>query len=625
MKRSSTTEYLFRYRYLLLFLLTAGIAAGSYILAFLLRFDGKLEPQYWELILKTLPVVLIVRLALSYYFRLHRRLWRYASTHDLVNIIKAQSLGSLVFIAASLMLFTQMIPRSVLLVDWLLGIMILGGKRMMIRILLEWLEQRNHANSEVRTLIAGAGDAGAMALRILQRQPAMKNRVMGFVDDDPYKGGAFIHGCAVLGKLAETPELAKKLRVHDVIIAMPTASKETIRKLVDSCAHLSVEFRILPAITDVVTGKLQVQPLRKVQLQDLLGRDPISMDRSLVSNQIQSACVMITGAAGSIGAEIARQVAAHGPRHLVLVDFAESPLFELDNEIAALAPDVPRTPVVADIRNTAALEELFRKHNPQRVFHAAAYKHVPMMEAHPLEAVENNILGTYRLAKAAIAHKVEAFILISSDKAVCPANVMGATKRAAERIALHMAGNGTHFIAVRFGNVLGSNGSVIPIFERQIAAGGPVTVTHPDMERYFMTIPEAVELVLQAGAIGRNGDLFVLDMGEQVKIRELAENMIRLSGLRPGEDIQIIYTGLRRGEKLREELTHKEESLLPTDVPKLKVLKQPACTPEDARTIEQQLAKIEAACNTRDTRDALHLLELLSGSKESPPPPAHAS
>lgn len=613
-------KFIFQYRRALVLLLTAVIAAMTYIGAFLLRIDGPIPHETWALISTTLPFVVAVRIGLALVFRLHCGLWRYASVDDLVRIVKAYTLGTLILIAMAAMIFyLRGIPRSVFFIDWTLGILILGGKRMSVRMLREWLKGRHCTREDcVRTLIAGAGDAGTMALRILNSDPQSSQYAVGFLDDDPHKLGMVIHGCPVVGTLAQAATCIRDTDAAEVLIALPTASKDVIRTLVESCAHLSVAFRILPAIADVVTGKLEVQPIREVRVEDLLGRDPIGMDRALVGTEISNECVLVTGAAGSIGSEIARQVAAHRPRHLLLMDIAESPLFAIDREIARLAPDVPRTAIIADVKNEACLDEIFSRHTPQRLFHAAAYKHVPLMEAHPVEAADNNVLGTLRLAQAAVRHHVKAFILISTDKAVRPCNVMGTTKRVAELIANRMNGNGTRFVPVRFGNVLDSNGSVIPIFKQQIAAGGPVTVTHPEMERFFMTIPEAVELVLQAGAMGEDGDLFVLDMGQQVRIRDLAENLIRLSGLRPGEDIEIVYTGLRPGEKLREELVEEEEDLLPTGVPKLNVLRRSIANPAHLAGLDEQLNALEKAVAARDEAAVRLLLREIADCEFSP-------
>ncbi|MBP7276113.1 MAG: polysaccharide biosynthesis protein [Kiritimatiellae bacterium] len=609
--------FLIKHRRLLYVLMHAVFSALIFCAAFWIRFEGNIPSNYFAALWNALPLAVVCRLGAMILFRLHIGLWRYTSVDDLVRIIKSNTLSTIILVTI-LFFVTHLkgFPRSVFVIDWLLGIVVFGGKRLVIRLFKESLDRKRDQTHLLNTLIAGAGDAGALALRLLRGPHRQNHCVIGFLDDDPGKQGMMISGCLVLGKLKIAPRLVKEREVREILIAMPSASKEVIRSLVESCAGLSVRFRILPAVADLVTGMLKAQSIREVQVEDLLGRDPILLNRENVHSTLHNECVMVTGAAGSIGSEIARQVATCHPKRLVLVDIAESPLFEIDREIAAKSPQTFRSAVIADIRNVRNLDEVMERYGPDRIFHAAAYKHVPLMEDHPIEAANNNVLGTLRLASAAARHGVKSFIMISTDKAVRPGNIMGCTKRIAERVVSGMNGPfiRTVFVAVRFGNVLGSNGSVIPIFRRQIEHGGPVTVTHPDMTRFFMTIPEAVELVLQAGLSGQAGDIFVLDMGQQVRIKDLAENLIRLSGLIPGKDIEIVYTGLRPGEKLSEELFSESEDLVPTGVPKLNVLRRKSTASANHEELHQKLALLETAVDERNETEVRRLLAELASA-----------
>jgi FlaA1/EpsC-like NDP-sugar epimerase len=412
-----------------------------------------------------------------------------------------------------------------------------------------------------------------------------------------------MHGFRVLGKLENAQKIIKKHHITELLIAMPSAPKSTVRKFVDNCSDEKIKFRILPAMADIITGKLTVQHIRDVEVEDLLGREPISLDRSRVLEQMRGKCVLVTGAGGSIGSELARQIAGYNPRHLLMLDMGETPLFEIDREIAELTPNVKRTAIVCDIKNRHAVQSIFQTHAPNLVFHAAAYKHVPLMEDHPSEAVTNNILGTRNLAETAVKYETEKFVMISTDKAVRPTNVMGATKRCAELLvnALNQDSK-TAFASVRFGNVLGSNGSVVPIFKKQIKNGLPIKITHPDITRYFMTIPEAVELVLQAETIcsKQGGEVFILDMGEPIKIVDLAKNLIKLSGLKEEEDIDIVYTGLRPGEKLYEELIAHGEDVELTDIPKIMVHRRNGKHNNDQMQILEQLTGLVKLAQTQD-------------------------
>ncbi len=542
----------------------------AFILAFLIRFDfSAIPPRFETLMMMALPVSTGIKGFAVIYFGLTSGLWRYVGINDLSRILKAVAVSSVAFIIATLLLFGHGFPRSIYILDFLLTVSLLGGMRFAIRLFRESFRPMIRQISGKRTLIVGAGDAGEIALRSLMKDYMGVYQVVGFLDDDPAKRNMSIHGYPILGTVADAPRLVKELEITEVLVAISAASKQFIRDLVESCAGHNVNFRIMPAIKSFMTGEMQIEAIRKVKVEDLLGRDPIQLDRTIVAQQIQGKCVLITGAGGSIGSEIARQVAAYNPTKLVLVDFAESALFEIDRELREAHPVLDLCPCLVDVRHADDVNRIFQSEQPNQVFHAAAYKHVPLMEQHPTDAVRTNVFGTSNVVQAAVDHGVNRFVMISTDKAVRPGNIMGATKRLCELVVARQRQNGTQFASVRFGNVLGSSGSVIPIFEKQIAKGGPVRVTDPEMTRFFMTIPEAVELVLQASALAADNDVFVLDMGTPVKIMDLARNMIELSGMVVDGDIKIEITGARPGEKTHEELVTYGENLTKTSVDKI--------------------------------------------------------
>jgi len=481
---------------------------------------------------------------------------------DVLNITSA------IFLASSL-LFTIIVfvvamkgyPRSVVPIDMVLSIMLVGGARFGVR---AYTERAREDESQKKTLIIGAGRAGSAIARELRLDPTLGYYPLGFVDDNPGKLGIKINGVKVLGNTADLSHLIKKYEAECVLIAIPSARGYQIEQIIDKCRRSKVSFKILPPMSEQLNRTASIKQFRKVQVEDLLSRNPVQLDQGRIRDQVQDKVLLITGAGGSIGSELARQIASFEPRRLVLFERSENDLFRIGNELSSKFPNLDLVSVVGDILDVTSLREVFSLHQPSSVFHAAAYKHVPVMEKNCFQAVTNNIFGTYNVALLAKQFHAENFVLISSDKAVNPANVMGVTKRVAELIALALQGNRTRFVAVRFGNVLGSNGSVSPIFEAQIADGGPVTVTHPDAKRYFMTTAEAVGLVLQASTMGQGGEIFVLNMGEPVKIVDLARRMIFLSGLEPDKDVQISFTGLRPGEKLFEEIRLEGEGIKPT-------------------------------------------------------------
>ena len=490
---------------------------------------------------------------------------------DLVDITKASLASStLIYVALWLGLWPRSgYPRSVVLIDLVLTVFCIGGARFLVRAYTETVQT---CVARKETLIVGAGVAGTTIMRELKQNPDLDYKPIGFVDDDVTKFGIRIHGKQVLGTTNNITALVEKHGVRCVLIAIPSAGGKKIDEIINKCSQSRVEFKILNGIGKRIDGEPRINQIRQVRLEDLLGRPPVSLDLGNIQKQLEGASVLITGAGGSIGSELVRQVSQFRPGKLILLERSENDLFRLCCELRSKFPALNQVPVVGDILDVGLLREVFAIHRPCSVFHAAAYKHVPMMEANCLQAVTNNIFGTYNVALVARQYEVKDFVMISTDKAVKPTNIMGVTKRIAELIILGLQQQRTRFVAVRFGNVLGSNGSVLPIFEEQIRNGGPVTVTHPEAKRYFMLIPEAVQLVLQASTMGHGGEIFILDMGEEVKIDDLARNVIRLAGFEPGKEIKIVYTGLRPGEKLAEELWLQGEGLAPTTHEKIRVL-----------------------------------------------------
>ena len=517
--------------------------------------------------LRMIALALVIKPVVFYFFGMYRRLWIYASVRELRLIVAAVTAASIFLsITVTLMLFIQIrqpgylgFPRMVLVIDWLLTLILVGGLRFSMRVL---AENRTRVNglqaSGKRVLVVGAGDAGALVVRELQKNPQMKVVPVCLLDDDDSKQGQQIHGVPVVGKLNDLARMVAQQRIDEVVIAIPSAPGGVIRQVADVCRLKGVPFRTMPGIYELIGGKVSVQRLREVEITDLLRREPARINDELIGTRLSGRRVLITGAGGSIGRELCRQVARWGPSALVLLGHGENSIYEIYYEMKENFPSLVIHPVIADIRDLDRLNVVFEEHNPLVVFHTAAHKHVPLMELNIEEAVTNNVLGTRNIVEVSANYEVEQFVMISTDKAIRPTSIYGATKRLAELIVLDAAQRtGQAYSVVRFGNVLGSRGSVIPIFKRQIERGGPVTITHPDMERYFMTIPEAVHLVLQAFAMGVGGDVYVLNMGEQIRILELAEDLIRLSGLEPNKDIEIVFTGIRPGEKLSEELWDK--------------------------------------------------------------------
>ncbi len=558
-------RFLIRNRFIFLadLVLVAACVLGSFVLRLNL---GPLFMDHLGRALVMLGVALIIKPLVYYSFGLYRRLWVYASIQELKLILIAVTTSSILVSLVIVILWAiQVFPafsRGVLVIDWLLSIIAVGGLRLALRVLAESQNsaQTDETSHSRRVLVIGAGDAGALVVREMQKSVRSSGQQgtlqpICFVDDDPAKQKQEIHGIPVVGPLKQIPHVIDQYQIQEAIIAIPSAPGEVIRNVTSICRLKGVPFRTMPSLHELIGGKVSVTRLREVDIADLLRREPVQIDPQLVALSLRGRRVLVTGAGGSIGRELCRQIARWGPMELVLLGHGENSIFEAALELGEDFPSLPLHAVIADIRNISRLEVVFEQHRPQVVFHTAAHKHVPLMETNIAEAVTNNIIGTQNVVDVAMKFQVERLVMISSDKAVKPSSVMGATKRLAEMVVLDAARRSREaYTVVRFGNVLGSRGSIVPLFKRQISKGGPITVTHPEMQRFFMIIPEAAHLVLQAAAMGKSGETFALNMGKQVRIQDLAEDLIRLSGLEPGKDIEITYTGIRPGEKLSESL-----------------------------------------------------------------------
>src|ERR1700733_1942437 len=562
---------LLNYRRVLILASQMCLFAMSYYGSFLLRLDFHPDACYQLLFVRTLPVVVAVELLLFYVFGLLRGWWRYSGMCDALDICEASFTSTVVlYVLFQLVLKVDGYPRSVFAINLLLTVLFAGGTRFAVR---AYTESAQSSAAQLNTLIVGAGRAGNTIAHELKRNSELRLRPVGFVDDNPSKHGIHIQGLRVLGSSECMSEIIHRMSIRCVLIAIPSATGRQVEQIIAKCRECKVNFKILPPLSRHISGgRSSLADLRNARLEDLLGRQPVQIDLTSIRKQLEGKVLLITGAGGSIGSELSRQVCGFAPREVVLVDRSENCLFKLGLDLSTNLPQQHFVPMIADIQDVSAMREIFALHRPDVVFHAAAYKHVPLMEQSCFQAVTNNIFGTYNVALLARQFGCKTFVMISSDKAVNPTNVMGVTKRIAELIILGLQREHMRYVAVRFGNVLGSNGRVVPIFQQQIAAGGPVTVTHPEARRYFMTIPEAVQLVLQASSMGVASDIFVLEMGQQIRIADMARNLIRLSGLEPDQDIPVIYTGLRPGEKLFEELMLDGEGVKPTSHPKIRVL-----------------------------------------------------
>jgi FlaA1/EpsC-like NDP-sugar epimerase/lipopolysaccharide/colanic/teichoic acid biosynthesis glycosyltransferase len=569
----------FRNRRLVIVLTYAVLVPLGYLGAFLLRFDFAVPPDVLPVLLPTLPVVIVARLATYWHLRLFQGYWQHFGLYDLLRVARATTVSSVVI---ALVLWAAgyigPVPRSVIVLDWILAIMLVGGVHFTARCAREGGLPLRRRPAGRRTLVIGAGEAAARIVRLFHEDVDARIRVVGLLDDATEKRGLLLHGVPVLGSTDRLDDIVARHAIELLVIAMPSATPEQKRRVTQQCMATGVEFRVVRPRQELVDGKPPQHALRPVEVEDLLGRTPVHLDPTAIREEIRGKVVLVTGAAGSIGAELARQVAERGPARLVLVEHAETPLFFTQMELARSHPALPITAIVLSITEEARLRRVFAEHRPSLVLHAAAYKHVPMMEENVLAAVRNNVLGTLAVARCAATCGCRKFVLLSTDKAVNPSSVMGATKRIAERLVLGLAelrASGTDFRAVRFGNVLGSAGSVIPLFRMQLARGRPLTVTHPDVTRYFMTVQEAVQLVLQSVTLPEaRGRIAMLEMGEPMRIVELAENLIRLSGQEPYADVRISFTGLRPGEKLQEDLVSALEAGVPTRIEKIRVVRR---------------------------------------------------
>lgn len=589
----SYPRWLYRRRRILALVAYAVITAAAYGCGYLIRFEFVPPQDMLHVFRVTVGVLVVVRIAISWFFRLNNSRWRYSGTRDLLRLVVASSIGSIVFFALTRGWFgLPMVPRSIILLEWLLTTNATAALWLTYRVALEQLRRLrslSDANAK-RVLIVGAGEAGSLLLREMTRIPT-GYRPVGLIDDDPSTWKSTVHGYNVFGGLDVLPRVTAALDIQEIVIAIPSASPARLREIVAACEATNLRFKVLPGVASVLAGQIELQHLRDLRIEDLLGREPVKLELPELYDDLRGRSVLITGAAGSIGSELARQVAMHEPGMLVLFDQAETPLFFLERELREQHPELQMVFLIGDIVDPHAVERLFHDFAPSRVFHAAAYKHVPMMQANPREAIKNNVYGTHLVAEAAGRAQVDRFVLVSTDKAVQPTSIMGATKRLAEIAIQELQTQypGTTFAAVRFGNVLGSNGSVIEIFKKQIEDGQPLTVTHPEVTRYFMTIPEAVHLILQASLLpDMHGRIVMLEMGEPVRIVDLAKNVLRLSGNGFRRNTDIVFTGLRWGEKLHEELTGPDEVTTRTAIPKVKLVQPPMVSIRSVLSVVQE-------------------------------------
>ncbi|KGN03517.1 nucleoside-diphosphate sugar epimerase [Clostridium novyi A str. 4570] len=549
--------------------------------ALLLRFDFHIPQEYIVFFKLSIVPVIVISVICNAIFHLYDRIWKYASIEELISIVYSVSLSNIIFIFYSYFISYKLLsfvhyrfPATVHIIFWVLSVLALGGTRFIYRVVGGNDNAETFDNKSSNILIVGAGDAGAMLIKEIKKHHSLNYNIIGLIDDDLSKIGQVINGIKILGTRDEIVKICNNYGVEEIFIALPSAPLKERKEIYNSCKETGCKLKTLPGIYEIINGNVNISQLRDVDINDLLGRDPVKLNNENINEYINDKVVLVTGGGGSIGSELCRQIVKFNPKKLIILDIYENNAYDLQMELKYKYPNLDMEVVIASIRDMTRLKEVFETYRPYVVFHAAAHKHVPLMEANPREAIKNNIFGTYNLAKCSDMYNVKRFVQISTDKAVNPTNVMGATKRFCEKIIQAFDNESkTEYVAVRFGNVLGSNGSVIPLFKRQIKEGGPVTVTHPEINRFFMTIPEAAQLVIQAGAMAKGGEIFVLDMGEPVKIVDLAKDLITLSGLKPDEDIKIEYTGLRPGEKLYEELLMDEVALTSTGHEKIFVEK----------------------------------------------------
>jgi FlaA1/EpsC-like NDP-sugar epimerase len=600
------------------------LALVSVLLSYMVRLELiAIFPTYQSSLLWMLGAAVLIKPLVYFFFGIYSHIWRYASTRELILILSAVSTASILLSGIMVGLFAAGMffgfPRSVLIIDWLFSMAFVGGTRFIFRVLAETSSSAaDRALIPLRrkkwVLVIGAGDAGAMVVREMLKNPQINMDPIGFLDDDPTKQDSKIHGVPVLAPLNKIDHILEKHHVDEVVVAIPSASGQVVRTMTEVCRRRNIAFRTMPGIYELLGGAVSVSRLREVEISDLLRREPVRMETEALGEVLEDRVVMVTGAGGSIGRELCRQIAQVYPKRLIILGHGENSIFSVFLDLKESFPSLELVPLIADVRDLPRLEAIFKRWKPEVIFHTAAHKHVPLMETNIEEAITNNVIGTDNLVRIALANDVQRLVMISTDKAIRPVSVMGATKRLAEMLVLDAAQRHQRaFTVVRFGNVLGSRGSVVPRFKRQIASGGPITVTHPDMKRYFMTIPEAVHLVLQASAMSRGGENYILDMGQPVRIVDLAEDLIRLSGLEPGKDIEIVFTGIRPGEKLTEDLWDTGFAYSPTAHPDIhQVDSEEVLSSEKLDAIVDQLAALAREGNP-DAIQAL-LAEAIPGA-----------
>ncbi len=571
----------------------------SVFISFYIRFDANLLTDvsmkgYLDELAPLIITIILIKIIILYALNMYSSLWKYASFEEAIQIVIASGFATTAFMGYMLIM-RHNLPRSIYIITFGVDTVLFAIIRLSYRTLRVFKERRTFGVAEIKNvMIVGAGQAGATIIKELKIHTELKSRPVALVDDDESKIGQTLNGVPVVGTRYSIREYVKRYDVDQIIIAIPSCDKITLKDIINEASQTNAELKIVPGIYELIDGKVDVSKLRDVEISDLLGREEVELDNSVMKDYISGNTVMVTGGAGSIGSELCRQISIFNPKRLIILDNYENNTYLLELELRKVYPEIDIVSIIANIRDRERIFEVVKKYKPYLIFHAAAHKHVPLMETSPVEAIKNNVFGTKNVMDAAEKYGVVKFIMISTDKAVNPANVMGASKRIAEMMIQTRKNQGTKFVAVRFGNVLGSNGSVIPIFKKQIEEGGPVTVTHKDIERYFMTIPEACKLVIQASRFANNNEIFVLDMGEPVKIVTLAENLIRLSGYRPYEDIDIVFTGLRSGEKMFEELILNKENSIKTENEKIFIERPEEIKLED---INKMLSEFEDACD----------------------------
>lgn len=599
-------ELFFKSRRLIIITIHLALMICAYILAFYLRFDFKIDSSHWQVIFKTLPILVCIKIVILGYFGLYSGLWRYASIDDIWRMVKAHVLAMLCFIPVVAFFYTFAgFPRSIFVLDCVLSFCLVAGIRFITRMLREKFRPVI-GSKQKRAIVVGAGEAGVMVLKEARINPKANIEVVGFIDDDRNKKNLRIQGVSILGACSDVSSVVEKYGIDEVIIAIPSAKGEVIRSIISHCQISSVKIRIVPGLQKILNGDLEVKP-RDVKPEDLLGRVTVNINEKEIKGYLSGQVVLVTGAGGSIGSSLCRQIVNFSPKEILLFDHNENDVYYLGIEFLTKYPQIKFRTIIGDIKDIGLLKSVFSLYKPQVVFHAAAHKHVPLMEENPAAAVKNNTIGSRNLIYASDHYKVERFILISTDKAVNPTSVMGVTKRIAEMVLQSKAKiSKTKFMAVRFGNVLGSNGSVVPLFKKQIEEGGPVTLTHPEVKRYFMSINEASQLVLQAGGMGKAGEIFILDMGEQIKILDLAKELIALYGLKPEEDVKIKFIGLRPGEKLFEETLLNSEKDKATKADKIYIAQSAYFDPRVLRRKIKELEKIINVLDELGTVKKLH-------------------